>query len=114
MVLAAAMASACESSIPPQFAAVSTASVAIFEPGILIVSPRFVRLPLGGTIFLESNAFSPFDVEWTSLNPNVATVSQTGRVTAVSFGVATIRARLFADTTNLAITKVEVVGVVVP
>lgn len=112
--LSAVIATACESSIPPQFASVSTVAVAPIFPGLLVVSPLFVRLPIGGTIFLTTNAFTTSDIEFTSLNPTVATVTQTGLIVGVSFGVATIRSRLFADTNNLAITKVEVVGAVVP
>ena len=62
----------------------------------ITVSPSSANMNIGGTQNLTANVM-PLDatdrsVTWSSMTPSVATVSNTGVVTAVSLGTATIRA----------------------
>jgi hypothetical protein len=78
---------------------------------LLIVFPTNAVIFLGTSIQLRTNvpdtAFQ--QLEWTSFNPFVATVSQTGLVTGGALGSATIRVRLLADTANSATSVIVVV-----
>jgi hypothetical protein len=70
----------------------------------LLVFPSTAQIVLGGQIQLTTNvpAVATQQLEWASLNPLIASVSQTGLVTGGSVGSATIRVRLVGDTTNIA------------
>ena len=70
----------------------------------LLVFPSSAQILLGSQIQLTTNvpAGATQQLEWTSLNPLIATVSQSGLVTGGSLGSATIRVRLVGDTTNIA------------
>jgi hypothetical protein len=70
----------------------------------LSISPDIVQLTVGTTFQLSTNAAAQqqSQVQWTSLNPAIATISQTGLVKAVAAGVTTILARYSFDTTNTA------------
>ena len=69
----------------------------------LVITPNLVQLTVGTTFQFSTNAVTAQQnqVQWTSLQPAIATVSQTGRVSAVSAGVTTIVARYSFDTTNV-------------
>jgi len=70
----------------------------------LLVFPSTAQIRLGSQIQLTTNvpAVATQQLEWASLNPLIATVSQSGLVTGGSVGSATIRVRLVGDTTNIA------------
>jgi hypothetical protein len=52
-------------------------------------------------------------VTWTTLDPNIATVSATGLVTAVAIGTTTVKAVFDADETSLPINVLEISGLTV-
>ena len=81
--------------------------------GQLVVSPSFVQLAAASTVQLSTNAPSNLtsQVRWTSLQPTIASVSQTGRVTTLTVGTATIVARYAFDTTNVAAATIVVTPV---
>lgn len=70
-------------------------------PGSVTLSKTSASLKLGGTLQLKAtlpdNTYSP--ITWSSGNSSVATVSDTGKVTAVGVGTATIKARTFNNHT---------------
>jgi hypothetical protein len=79
----------------------------------LIVTPSFVQLAAASTVQLSTNAPSSLvaQVRWTSLQGAIAAVSQTGRVTTLTPGTATITARYAFDTTNVAAATIVVTAV---
>ena len=113
--LALALVASCDVSNPPAIAAVAPAAFATTTIP-LDVSPGFVRIPVGSSVQLSINVPAEFadEVEWASLAPLIVTVDQTGLVTGLSVGVATVRARFAFDFTNTAIATVEVTPVAVP
>lgn len=70
----------------------------------LVISPNVVQLTVGTTFQLSTNApaAQQSQLQWSSLQPSIATVSQSGLVSAVGAGVATVVARFTFDTTNVA------------
>lgn len=70
----------------------------------LVISPTSVQLSVGTTFQFSTNATpaQQSQVVWQTLQPAIATVSQSGLVSAVGAGVATIVARYSFDTTNVA------------
>lgn len=68
------------------------------------MTPSFVQLAAAGTIQLSTNAPSNLvsQVRWTSLQSTIASVTQTGLVTTLTAGTATVVARYVFDTTNVA------------
>ena len=75
-----------------------------FPVAPLLVSPAAVQMPLGTTIQLTTNALpeNQGQLQWTSFNTAIATVTQTGLVRAVGAGITTIVVRYVFDTTNVA------------
>jgi uncharacterized protein YjdB len=76
----------------------------------LSITPATARITVGTPLQLSTNAAAALQsqVEWSSLSPSVATVSQTGLVTAGAAGTATIRARFSSDTANVATATIQV------
>lgn len=76
----------------------------------LSISPSLVQMTVGTTFQLSSNAASAqqSQVQWSSLNTAIATVSQTGLISAIAPGVTTIVARFSFDTAKVATTNVVV------
>jgi hypothetical protein len=76
----------------------------------LVVNPSFVQLAAASTVQLSTNAPGNLSsqVRWTSLQPTIASVSQTGLVTTLVAGTATIVARYTFDTANVAAATVLV------
>lgn len=70
----------------------------------LVISPSLVQMSVGTTFQLSTNAASEnrSQIQWTSLNPAIATVSQTGLITAIGAGVTSVVARYTFDTNNAA------------
>lgn len=60
-------------------------------PRIVITSDEIVKV--GDTLQLRSN----LDVEWMSMDIEIATISQTGLITGVAEGIATIKATLISN-----------------
>jgi uncharacterized protein YjdB len=54
------------------------------------------------------------NIEWASFAPSIVVVDQSGVVTGLNVGVATVRARFAFDLTNEAIATVEVTPAAVP
>lgn len=79
----------------------------------LVVTPSFVQLAAASVLQLSTNAPGNLasQVRWTSLQPTIASVSQTGRVTTLTAGTATITARYVFDTTNVAAATILVTPV---
>lgn len=79
----------------------------------LVVTPSFVQLAVASTVQLSTNAPSSLtsQVRWTSLQSTIASVSQTGRVTTLTAGTATIVARYAFDSTNVASATIVVTPV---
>jgi hypothetical protein len=79
----------------------------------LVVSPSFIQLAAASTAQLSTNAPSNLvsQVRWTSLQPAIASVSQTGLVTTLIAGTATVVARYVFDTTNVASATIVVTAV---
>jgi uncharacterized protein YjdB len=109
----AALAVACEADgsrriagLPPVAGTVGTTS----SRAALTLSPDRVQLAVGGTTQLSTNAPATLanDVQWVSLQSSIATVNQSGLVTALGAGTAVIRARYASDTTNQATATIEV------
>lgn len=70
----------------------------------LVISPTVVQMSVGTTFQLSTNAAPEHQnqIEWTSFQPTIVTVNQSGLVKAVSAGTATIVAHYTFDTTNVA------------
>lgn len=70
----------------------------------LVISPNLVQLAVGTTFQLSTNASTSqqSQLQWSSLQPAIATVSQSGLVSAVGAGVTTVVARFTFDTANVA------------
>lgn len=81
----------------------------------LVISPSRVQLLVGGTFQFNTNAPPSIrsQVQWSSSQSTVATVSPSGFVTAVAVGSATITARYAFDTTNVSTATVDVTGTTV-
>jgi uncharacterized protein YjdB len=73
----------------------------IVSSAALIISPSFVQLDAGSIVQLSTPAgtFAP-DLIWESDRPSVASVSQTGLVTTLLPGTATITAHFSFDPLN--------------
>ena len=111
----AALVSSCEMSTTPGIAGAGPVNFASASRP-LSVSPAFIRIPVGTSAQLAVDATAGFapDVEWTSFAPSIVTVDQSGFVTGLNVGVATVRARFSFDLTNEAVATVEVTPAAVP
>jgi hypothetical protein len=74
----------------------------------LTVLPTDVQMSVNSTVLLSTNAGVSSTLQWLSSNNNVATVAQTGEVTARSVGTAVITVRFAADTSNFATSNISV------
>lgn len=74
----------------------------------LTVLPTDVQITVGSSTQLATNAGTSSQLQWTSSNNSVATVSGTGRVTGLAVGTTTITVRFAADTTNAAKSNISV------
>jgi uncharacterized protein YjdB len=88
---------------------------AIAGPGVLsasaalTISPSEVTITVGSTTQLSTNAGAQSSqLQWFSSNSAIATVTNTGLVTAFSPGTATITARFTSDTNKSASASVIV------
>jgi hypothetical protein len=83
---------ACDSASAPELAGLESASA---SGAPLIISPSNIRAFVGQSIQLATNAPLPrqADLLWMSLRPDIATVSPSGVVTAVSGGTTLIIAQ---------------------
>lgn len=81
--------------------------------GRLQITPNVAQVSVGQTVDLQTNAALDLQnrVQWRSLNTSIATVSNTGRVTGLFPGVATIQARFSFDTTQAATASITVIGI---
>ena len=87
-----------------------------FGNGPLTISPSFIRIPVGTSAQLPVDVAAEVasNLEWASFEPSIVTVDQSGLVTGLSVGVATVRARFSFDLTNEAVATVEVTPAAVP
>jgi len=113
--VATVLATACDQAIVPTVAGIGTGGTSTSggtstQTAPLVINPSQVNLALGGSFQLATNAAAGVqaDVRWSSLQPNIATVSSSGLVMGVGLGTATIMARYSFDTTNVATTTVNV------
>jgi hypothetical protein len=103
---------ACDTDRTPTIAGIGGGTTSATTTNQLSISPSTAEIVLGGTVQLTTNIPAPLptQVEWFTLNPTVATVSQSGLVTGGGLGSATIRVRLVSDTTKSASAVVVVVA----
>jgi hypothetical protein len=82
----------------------------------LVITPNQLTLNVGGTAQLRTNAPQSLQnqVQWSSLETTIVTISPSGSIDAVGAGTATIRARYATDTTNVASATVTVTGITTP
>jgi hypothetical protein len=109
--LAAAALAACDTANPPTVAAVAgMPTVIVGVPIVLLISPARIRIPIGTTAQLSTNATNAViaDVVWASSQPSIVAVSQDGTVLGLAFGSSIITARLAIDPTIVATAIVEV------
>jgi hypothetical protein len=101
---------ACESTALPTLAGVGGGSVSGTTSSSLTVSPVQVQMTVGTTFQLATNASLAQlpQLQWSSLQPAVATVSATGLVSATGAGTATITVRVSSDTTQAAAATIVV------
>ncbi|HEY5062688.1 MAG TPA: Ig-like domain-containing protein [Gemmatimonadaceae bacterium] len=82
----------------------------------LVITPNQLTLTVGGTAQLSTNA--PLNlqtqVQWSSLESTIVTISPSGSIDAVGPGTATITARYATDTTNVGSATVTVTGTTTP
>lgn len=78
----------------------------------LSISPSSIQLAINQQFQLTTNATgsNAAQVQWSSLQPNIAGVSPDGLVNAFAPGSATITARYSFDTTQVASAIVNVIG----
>jgi len=107
---AAAAVSACDVLATPRIAGLGAGQAAAAAAPQLVITPTVIQLVVGGTAQIATNAPASIrnQLIWTSQAPLVATVSQTGLVTAASAGTTTITVRYSTDTTNAASATVQV------
>jgi hypothetical protein len=107
---------ACDQSTSPTIAGLGgTTSAQASNPNgspSLAVVPNRVQLAAGATFQFSTNAPQALQgqVQWSSLQTSVATISPSGLVTAVGAGTTTIVARYAFDTTRSATAIVTVTG----
>jgi uncharacterized protein YjdB len=109
----AAIAAACETDLTPTIARIgAVTSVATSPRESLVVSPRLIQLPIGGSAQLSTNAPDTLrkQLVWTSQIPTIATVNQSGLVTAGTPGTTIVTVRYSFDTTNASSATVQVIG----
>jgi len=115
--VAAAMLAACDQATSPIVAGLGGAATT--PPGSvnnnappIVITPSQVQLLVGATFQFSTNAPAPLQnqVQWSSLQSTVVTVSPSGLATAVAVGTATITARFVFDTTRVATATVVVTG----
>jgi uncharacterized protein YjdB len=107
MAIAAAAVGACDSN--NQVAAIAPVVPNSVTPA-LIIAPNQVTIAVGAQAQLSTNAGASQQgqLQWSSSNTIVATVSPTGLVTGFSAGAATITARFVFDTLQAATATVIV------
>ena len=104
----AALFAACETSTDPKVASVGGQGTTASNL-TLTISPNDVTISVGRNVQLATNAGSSAQLQWTSSNNSVATVSSSGLVTAFSPGATLIVARFTSDTTRSASATVNVI-----
>lgn len=116
LAVAGATVVACDAATPPLIANLGAGFTPLTSPVINIsLSPSAATLRVGQSIRLFVNLPDTLarQVLWRSLEPNIAVVDQSGIVTAVAPGQATILARLARDTNRVAPATIVVPGVIV-
>jgi uncharacterized protein YjdB len=114
--VAAAMLAACDQSTTPAIAGLGGTTSVPSGGGVssntapLAILPNHAQLLVGATFQFTTNAPTSLQnqVQWSSLQSTVATVSPTGLITAVAVGTATITARYSFDSTRVATATVDV------
>lgn len=113
--VSALMLAACGESTSPRIAGLggstnSPPGNASSNTNPLVISPSQIQLVVGGKFQLSTNAPTSLQaqVQWASLQPAVATVSQTGMVTAVTPGTTIVTARYSFDSTHVASATINV------
>ena len=101
----------CDSSVAPAVAAIGRTS-AVNGRAALIISPGTLTLAAGSTYQLNSNAPTALQnqLQWSSLEPTVASVSPSGSVIGWTAGSATITVRYSDDTVNVGTATITVTG----
>jgi hypothetical protein len=114
---AAAISAACETDLTPTIARIgATTTLTTTRRESLVVSPSLIQLPVGGSFQLTTNAPDTLrkQLVWFSQLPSIATVSQSGLVTAGTPGTTIVTVRYSFDTTNTSSATVQVIGPVIP
>lgn len=75
-----------------------------YEVAVSMESELFLEPEGSGTLALSVSPAADLYVKWTSDNPDVATVDKSGKVTAVSEGIANITAEAYGKTATCAVT----------
>jgi len=99
MIMASAVGCGSSTSETPSSSTSSASSIYVGDYTLSIVAVGATTINAGRTVTLRTTVTGTTqkDVTWSSLNTNVATVSDRGVVTGVSGGTATIRATLDLD-----------------
>jgi hypothetical protein len=109
---AAATVAACETDLTPTIAHIGAVNSVVGVPheSLLVVAPSVVQLAVGGQAQLRTNAPDTLlrQLVWSSQIPTIASVSQTGLVTAGTPGTTIITVRYSFDTTNAAFATIQV------
>lgn len=113
LILGAAALLACDQSGAFTLAGLGTTAAG---NAALVISPNKVTLSVGGAAQLSTNA--PLNlqtqVQWSSLESTIVTVSPSGLINAVGPGTATVTARFATDTTNVGSATITVTGTTTP
>jgi len=110
-----ALVASCEMSTTPAFGGLGPGNFAN-TTAPLVFSPSFIRIPVGTSAQLPLDVAPELapNVEWASFESTIVTVDQTGLITGLNVGIATVRARFSFDLTNEAVATVEVIPAAVP
>ncbi len=106
---AALAAVACDTNPRNQIALVGPVVDTVATSAAIIISPSFVQVDVGSFVQLSTTAgtFAP-DLIWASDRPSVASVSQSGLVTTLTPGTATITAHFTFDPLNAGVATIVV------
>ncbi|HXT15221.1 MAG TPA: Ig-like domain-containing protein [Gemmatimonadaceae bacterium] len=102
---------ACDVSTSPHVAAI-VGNSATASSSTLTITPVTAQMLVGGSTQFRTNAPANLltSLQWSTSQPNVAAVNNTGLVTALGAGTTTVSVRYSFDTTTVANATVTVTG----
>jgi hypothetical protein len=110
LAIAACLATGCEQAVAPTVG--SLGGRAASTSSTLAISPSTVTVTVGTSVQLSTNAPLAVQnqVEWSSSNTTVATISPTGLLNTFAAGSSVVTARLASDTTQAATAAITVIS----